>query len=67
MAGDNANLTEMEGHERCAHLPSPAFSKIFEAPLHLRFSRLQCDACEKAKFKPASLEYSTYHPHNSGW
>ena len=49
MAGGNANLTDMEWHERYAHLPFPGFSKIPEAPVHLRYSKLQCNTCMQTK------------------
>ena len=55
MSGGNANLTPMEWHERYAHLPFPAFSQISEAPVHLRYSKLQCSTCMKTKsMKPLS-------------
>ena len=51
-----AKLTDMEWHEGYGHLPLPSFALIPEAPVHLRPSRYQCEACIQVKTTtPASI------------
>ena len=52
----NANLTEMGWHERYAHLSFPGIDlQISEVPVHLRYSKAQCDICmETTSLKPSS-------------
>ena len=44
-----ANLSDIEWHERYGHLPLHAFSRIPEAPRRLSSSTYQCEACVKAQ------------------
>lgn len=43
------HLTDVEWHERYAHLPFPAFEHIPEAPVHLRKITTPCEACITGK------------------